>query len=79
MDNKVIYVGNDCFGRGTFAGGQYNTYKAINTVRKLDNQSNTLAPAFFAMGFTYESDRSSAETWKINEKRMYRGMDSLKL
>jgi hypothetical protein len=53
IEKKTIYVGNDCFGRGTFGGGQYNTYKAINTIHKLDGGSNILVPALFAMGFTY--------------------------
>jgi hypothetical protein len=53
FQNKVIYVGSDCFGRGSFAGGRYNTHKAINAIRKADNGNNILAPALFAMGFTY--------------------------
>jgi hypothetical protein len=57
--NKTVYVGNDCFGRGTFAGGKYSIYKAINTINKIDNSENILAPALFAMGYTYELNKSS--------------------
>ncbi len=53
VEGKIIYVGSDCFGRGTFGGGGYNTYKAINAIKKIDKGSGSLAPALFAMGYTY--------------------------
>ena len=28
-----IYVGNDCYGRGTYGGGKYNIYKALEEIR----------------------------------------------
>lgn len=36
IEKKTIYVGSDCFGRGTFGGGGYNTYKAVQAIRKAD-------------------------------------------
>lgn len=53
INGKIIYVGNDCFGRGTYGGGKYNTFKAINKIRQIDNSTNTIAPALFAIGYTY--------------------------
>lgn len=29
---KRVYIGNDCFGRNTYAGGMYNIFKAANKV-----------------------------------------------
>jgi hypothetical protein len=53
----MIYVGSDCFGRGTYAGGGYNTYRAIQTMKKIDNKLNVLAPALFAPCYTYQYDK----------------------
>jgi len=48
---KKVYIGNDCFGRGTYEGGQYNIHKAVNKILEYKNQ---LSIALFAPGFTYE-------------------------
>ncbi len=53
IENKMIYVGSDCFGRGTYGGGGYNTYKAIQAINKADNNMNVLGPALFAPCYTY--------------------------
>ena len=57
VENKIIYVGSDCFGRGTYLGGGYNTYKAVQAIKKVDGGKGDLAPALFAMGYTYEFDK----------------------
>jgi hypothetical protein len=57
IEDKMIYVGSDCFGRGTYAGGGYNTYRAIQTMKKIDNKLNALAPALFAPCYTYQYDK----------------------
>lgn len=43
-----VFIGNDLWGRGTFGGGKYDTYKAISEIRKLK-----LSVALFAQAFTY--------------------------
>lgn len=50
----------------------------MNTIRKIDNGTNRLAPALFAMGYTYESCENNPEAWKIHEKSMYRGINFVK-
>ena len=50
-------MGNDCFGRGTFGGGQFNLYKGANTIlstSKKTGRKDLAIPAIFAMGYTYE-------------------------
>lgn len=32
LPNKTIYVGNDVWGRGTFGGGEFYIYKAIDEI-----------------------------------------------
>jgi hypothetical protein len=53
----MIYVGSDCFGRGTYEGGGLNTFKAIHTIKKVDKGMGVLAPALFAIGYTYEIEK----------------------
>ncbi|KAL3274569.1 hypothetical protein HHI36_015950 [Cryptolaemus montrouzieri] len=45
-----IYVGVDVFGRNTFGGGQFNSYKAAEVIRR-----HSLSMAIFAPGWTHES------------------------
>ena len=46
-----VYVGVDVFGRGSFGGGEFKTYLAIEEIRKHD-----LSVALFAPGWTYEAN-----------------------
>ena len=57
MKGKV-FVGNDCFGRNTYGGGQFDLYKAGNKLKQLNDSSKTdeLKVALFAPGFTYEGE-----------------------
>ena len=34
LSSYDIYYGNDCYGRGTYAGGKYNTFEAVNEIAK---------------------------------------------
>ena len=34
LSSYEIYYGNDCYGRGTYAGGEYNTFEAVNEIIK---------------------------------------------
>lgn len=71
MQSKPVYVGNDCFGRNTFGGGQYNIYKAMKAI----NQVPKLSRALFAIAYTYESNaQKNRQLWKEHEKAMYRGV-----
>ena len=29
---RRVYFGNDCFGRNTYGGGMYSSYKAVNKI-----------------------------------------------
>ena len=51
--SKKVYIGNDCFGRGTYGGGKYDLYKATN---KIFEYKNSLSIALFAPGYTYEDN-----------------------
>jgi mannosyl-glycoprotein endo-beta-N-acetylglucosaminidase len=48
---RRVYIGSDCFGRNTYEGGMYHTYKAVN---KVWEYKDDLSVALFAPGFTYE-------------------------
>ncbi|XP_066252935.1 uncharacterized protein ENGase [Euwallacea similis] len=45
-----VFVGVDVFGRNMFGGGQFNTYKAAQIIRKYN-----LSMAIFAPGWTHET------------------------
>lgn len=53
-----VYVGVDCFGRGCFGGGGFNTDKALALIRK-----HNFSAAIFAPGWPYEQieDKTKAE------------------
>lgn len=75
-------MGNDCFGRNTFGGGKYNTYRAIQTITKVNERMELgdkcpLVPALFAMGFSYEDGAvENREQWTRQEDRIYRSPGS---
>jgi mannosyl-glycoprotein endo-beta-N-acetylglucosaminidase len=48
---KDVYVGNDIYGRGTWGGGKYNTFKAINEIKQ-----RGLSYALFGTAYFYESN-----------------------
>ena len=56
-----IFAGVDVFGRGTFGGGEVNTWKSIKAAK--DNAQNS---AIFAPGWLVEKDRfqNSFQFWK---------------
>jgi mannosyl-glycoprotein endo-beta-N-acetylglucosaminidase len=37
--NHDVYFGIDCWGRGTYGGGQYNCHKALQAIAKLEQVS----------------------------------------
>jgi mannosyl-glycoprotein endo-beta-N-acetylglucosaminidase len=43
-----VFVGTDIWGRGTFGGGKFESYKGVTEARKLG-----FSVALFAQGFTY--------------------------
>eukprot|EP00794_Sanderia_malayensis_P001196 gene1196-568_t len=52
-----VYVGVDCFGRGCFGGGGWNTYLALQAIRR-----HNLSAAIFAPGWVYETRAKSEFT-----------------
>lgn len=48
--HRDVFVGLDVFGRNFYAGGKYDTWKALEVVRKHD-----LSAAIFAPGWTHET------------------------
>ncbi|KAG0173961.1 hypothetical protein DFQ28_002995 [Apophysomyces sp. BC1034] len=46
---KDVYFGTDVWGRGTYGGGQFNSYKGVEASDKGDTSS-----VLFAMAYTYE-------------------------
>lgn len=60
QNDKPIFVGSDCFGRGTYGGGQFNTFKAMNTIMEINKKYSDfkipLKPTLFATGYTYEGE-----------------------
>ncbi|QCE01374.1 cytosolic endo-beta-N-acetylglucosaminidase 1-like [Vigna unguiculata] len=64
-----VYMGIDVFGRGTYGGGQWNTNRALDVVRKGD-----VSAAIFAPGWVYETkqapDFETAQNrwWSLVEK-----------
>lgn len=45
-----VFIGTDVFGRGTFGGGKFETYKGVTESRSLG-----FSVALFAQAFTYEN------------------------
>lgn len=74
--NKTIYVGNDIWGRGTFGGGEFFTFKGINEIEKFNKpEQPNLVPALFAPAYTYETGGQNNNAYfKANEDRLYRGV-----
>lgn len=60
-----VFVGLDIFGRNFYAGGKYNTWKALDVVRKYG-----LSAAIFAPGWTFETQDNFVEA----EKCMWRSL-----
>ncbi|XP_033125700.1 cytosolic endo-beta-N-acetylglucosaminidase-like [Anneissia japonica] len=64
-----VYVGVDIFGRGCFGGGGWNTYKAMEVIRKVD-----LSAAIFAPGWVFE--KHGATKFIPNENRFWSLIES---
>ncbi|XP_045112960.1 cytosolic endo-beta-N-acetylglucosaminidase-like isoform X2 [Portunus trituberculatus] len=63
--HRNIFVGLDVFGRNFYAGGKYDTWKAMEVVRKHD-----LSAAIFAPGWTYETQPDFIEA----ERRLWESL-----
>ena len=73
LSSYDIYYGNDCYGRGTYAGGEYNTFEAVNEIVKYP-----LSIAVFGQAFTYECGNSFMDRGKYcdNEDRFWLGKET---
>ncbi len=47
----TVYYGNDCYGRGTFGGGGFDLYKALDEIHNYP-----FSVAVFGQAFTYENE-----------------------
>ena len=66
-----IYIGSDCYGRGTFGGGKFDVYKAIDEI-----QNYPFSVAIFGQAFTYEMWESFTNEEKFiqNEDLFWHGV-----
>jgi len=60
-----VYVGVDCFGRGCFGGGGWNTYKPMQLIRE-----QNLSAAIFAPGWVYETQ--GEENFTKNQTKFFK-------
>jgi mannosyl-glycoprotein endo-beta-N-acetylglucosaminidase len=63
-----VYTGTDVFGRGTYGGGGFTTYLALNAI----TEAGTSA-ALFAPGWTYES-ATETKPFPPREDRLWTGV-----
>lgn len=63
-----VFVGNDIFGRGTYGGGQLNTYKSVFEARKLG-----FSIALFAQAFSYEVLGKTIEHFTLADDALFFG------
>ena len=59
-----VYVGTDVWGRNTYGGGGFNTFRALERIKKAD-----LSYALFAPAWTYEF--LSKDDFRRNERRFW--------
>jgi hypothetical protein len=66
-----VYYGNDCYGRGTYAGGLYNVCEALKVIHNYP-----FSVAIFGQAFTWEKDDSflNYETFFANENKFWYGV-----
>ena len=71
-----IYYGSDCYGRGTYGGGLFDVYKALDKIRQYP-----FSIAIFGQAFTYEKWDSFAELQKFirNEDLFWHGIERKKI
>jgi mannosyl-glycoprotein endo-beta-N-acetylglucosaminidase len=67
-----IYYGSDCYGRGTYGGGLFDVYKALELIRNFP-----FSIAIFGQAFTYEKWDSHAlwEKFVRNEDLFWHGIE----
>lgn len=49
----TVYYGNDCYGRGTYGGGKYDVYKALDEIHNYP-----FSVAIFGQAFTWECEQT---------------------
>jgi mannosyl-glycoprotein endo-beta-N-acetylglucosaminidase len=67
-----IYYGNDCYGRGTYGGGKYDVYKALEEIHNFP-----FSVAIFGQAFTWECEAGFLDQhkWQINEEKFWHGIE----
>jgi hypothetical protein len=58
-----IYYGNDCYGRGTYGGGQFNVHSAVTEIQKYP-----FSTAIFGQAFSYECDNSFTDPSTVTKR-----------
>lgn len=74
-----LFFGIDCWGRGTYGGGQYTSHKALQALHDLQTSSrdgSTTSVAFFAPGWTFEGRRGGRKGFDMVERRFWYGTNS---
>lgn len=74
-----VYFGIDCWGRGTYGGGQYHCYKALQAISDLqcdDPAKGSTSVAFFAPAWTFEGRHGGREGFESVERRFWLGSSS---
>lgn len=76
MSSFDIYYGNDCYGRGTYAGGEYNVCEAVREILKF-----SFSVAVFGQAFAYECGASFTEREIVqsNEDRFWLGLSDTRV
>lgn len=69
-----VFVGIDVWGRGTYGGGEFKTYTAIQQI-----QAHGLSIAIFAPGWTFEKNESSRIGFELREEWFWRGTGFIEL
>ena len=67
-----VYYGNDCYGRGTYGGGKYDVYKALEEIHNYP-----FSVAIFGQAFTWEMENGflNQENWQVKEEKFWYGIE----
>jgi endo-beta-N-acetylglucosaminidase D len=69
---RDVFVGTDVFGRGTWGGGKFDSWKAVEKTRE-----QGMSVALFGQAWTYECNKGIEDRARFeeNEDRLWHGVD----
>lgn len=72
--SKPVFMGIDMWGRGTYGGGGWKTFEAVNLIKDM-TKDNSLSIAFFGPAWTYEAMNGTKNSsyFRKLEQRMWQG------